>query len=134
MNSRAKGKRGELAWRDILRDYGWLEARRGQQYSGTETSEDVVGGPTWTHAEVKVRERHDFWDAMEQAERDAAGRAVPYVAAKRNRRPWLVALRAEDFLRLAKLVDVAKLYAQSQTQQEWLERDRALRDAADQIS
>jgi len=100
MNSRAKGKRGELLWRDFLREHGYRDARRGQQYSGTETSEDVVGGPRGFHCEVKHRERHDIWASIEQAEHDAGGRAVPYVAAKRNNKPWLVVLRAEDFLRL----------------------------------
>ena len=106
VNSRQKGKRGELLWRDFLREHGWGDARRGQQYSGTETSEDVVGGPPNTHCEVKLRERHDFWEAMAQAVGDCAPGKIPYVAAKRNRKEWLVTMRAEDFLRLLRKDDV----------------------------
>ena len=41
MNSREKGKRGERAWRDELRANGYC-ARRGQQFSGSAESPDVV--------------------------------------------------------------------------------------------
>lgn len=100
VNSRQKGKRGELEWRDILREHGWPEARRGQQYSGDPDAPDVVGGPEGFHCEVKVREVHNAWEWMEQAEHDSGGRAVPYVAMKRNNKQWLVVLRATDFLKL----------------------------------
>lgn len=101
-NSRAKGKRGELEWRDKLREHGWTDARRGQQYCGGADSPDVVGGPAGTHAEVKVREQHAPWEHMEQAVAEAPAGAVPYVAMKRNRKDWLVVLRADDFLRMAR--------------------------------
>ena len=42
--SRDKGKRGERELANALRNCGY-ETRRGQQYSGTETSADVVGLP-----------------------------------------------------------------------------------------
>ena len=41
MNSRAKGARGERLWRDELRAQGFT-ARRGQQFSGSPDSPDVV--------------------------------------------------------------------------------------------
>lgn len=100
VNSRRKGKVGELHWRDVLREHGYTNARRGQQFSGTETTEDVVGGPVGFHCEVKDRKAHNVWKHMEQAEHDSGGRAVPYVAMRSPRKPWLVVLRAEDFLRL----------------------------------
>lgn len=100
VNSRQKGKRGELLWRDQLRHAGWPEARRGQQFSGSSESADVVGGPKGWHCEVKVRERLDPWAAIRQAEHDGGEGNSPYVAWKKNNRPWLVVLRAEDFLRL----------------------------------
>ena len=102
VNSRAKGCRGERDWRDFLRENGYPEARRGQQYSGTETTEDVVGGPVGFHCEVKNRQTHNVWEHMEQAEHDCGGRAVPYVAMKKNGKPWLVVLRAGDFLALTR--------------------------------
>jgi len=41
MNSREKGKRGERQWRDELRANGYA-ARRGQQFSGSPDSPDVI--------------------------------------------------------------------------------------------
>ena len=51
--------------------------------------------------ECKRAEKFNAYAAMDQAERDANGHAVPIVAHRRNRRPWLVVLKLEDFLRLA---------------------------------
>lgn len=96
MNSRAKGSRGERQWRDELRAHGY-HARRGQQFSGTPDSPDVVCDElTWIHFEVKAVERLNIEDAMEQARRDCGGK-VPIVAHKRNFRPWLVTMPAEVF-------------------------------------
>jgi len=100
MNSRNKGKRGERMWAEMLRQNGWTEARRGQQFAGGTDSPDVVAGPANTHAEVKFREQHDPWGSMDQAEKDAAMNTIPYVAMKKNNKRWLVVLRAEDFLKL----------------------------------
>ena len=100
MNSRSKGKRGELEWAAYLRDHLGLEARRGQQHSGSPDSPDVVGGIPLTHAEVKRVEALNINKAMEQAERDC-GANIPYVAHRRNRKPWLVTLRAADLTRFA---------------------------------
>lgn len=44
MNSREKGKRGELELAKLLRDCGF-DTRRGQQYSGANGDADVVGLP-----------------------------------------------------------------------------------------
>jgi hypothetical protein len=89
-----------LHWRDVLRQHGYTDARRGQQYAGNPDAPDVVGGPENFHCEVKSREQHFPWQWMEEAVADA-GDKTPYVAMKRNRSPWLVILRAEDFLKLA---------------------------------
>lgn len=102
VNSRQKGKRGESAWRDFLREHGYPDARRGQQFRGGPDSPDVVGGPEWSHAEVKFREQHAPWEHMEQAEREAGGGKIPYVAMKKNNKPWLVVMRAEDWIYLAR--------------------------------
>ena len=40
MNSRDKGKRGERELAAILKEYGYCEARRGQQYCGADGSAD----------------------------------------------------------------------------------------------
>jgi len=96
MNSREKGKRGERQWRDELRANGY-DARRGQQFSGSPDSPDVVSKAlSWIHFEVKAVERLNIEDAIAQAVRDGAGK-VPVVAHRRNRKDWLVTMPAEVF-------------------------------------
>jgi Holliday junction resolvase len=98
-NSRDKGKRGERQWRDELRANGYA-ARRGQQFSGSPDSPDVIcDGLPWAHFEVKFVEHLNFSAAMAQARRDAGGKAA-FVAHRRNHRPWLVTMDAERFYRL----------------------------------
>lgn len=96
VNSRAKGCRGELEWSAFLREHlACPDARRGQQFSGSPDSPDVVGGIQGLHPEVKRVERLNLQDAMEQAVRDC-GDDIPYVASRRSRKPWLVTVRADD--------------------------------------
>ena len=101
--SRNKGKRGELAWRDVLLQHG-IQARRGRQFSGSPDSPDVIsdGMPEW-HCEVKNVEAVKVYAAIEQATADAGSGKIPYVAHKRNGKPWVVFLRASDFLVLVRL-------------------------------
>lgn len=99
MNSRDKGARGERLWRDLLREAGWSEARRGQQFAGGTDSPDVVGGPEGWHPEVKFVQALNVREAYAQATRDAKGKK-PYVAWKKNNQPWLVVLSADDFFSL----------------------------------
>lgn len=99
VNSRQKGCRAERAWRDVLQANGWADARRGRQYAGHPDAPDVVGGPPDFHCEVKHRHQHNPWQWLEEAAADA-GQKTPYVAMKRNGKPWIVAMRAEDFLKL----------------------------------
>lgn len=105
-NSRAKGARGERQWRDELRANGY-DARRGQQFSGSPDSPDVIcEALAWAHFEVKAVERLNIYDAMDQARRDAGSAAptgqkkVPLVAHKRSHRAFLVTMEAETFFRL----------------------------------
>lgn len=100
VNSRQKGKRGELAFRDLLRERGYAEARRGQQFAGGPDSPDVVGGPKGFHFEVKFRETHQPWEAMAQAEKERRHCDVPVVAMKKNGKQWLIVLREIDFFHL----------------------------------
>jgi Holliday junction resolvase len=98
INSKAKGARGEREFSSFLRERGYSEARRGQQYSGIE-GEDVIGLPGF-HIECKRVEKLNIHDAMNQSIRDAAEGQVSIVAHRKNRTEWLVTLRAEDFLKL----------------------------------
>jgi hypothetical protein len=113
MNSRNKGKRGEREFASLLREHGF-DARRGQQFSGSPESPDVVcEALAWLHVEVKRVQNLNLTDACVQAERDCkarsaerggashAGETKPWVVAhRRNHAPWLITMRAEFFFRL----------------------------------
>jgi hypothetical protein len=99
MNSREKGARGERQWRDELRANGYA-ARRGQQFCGSPESPDVVcESLPWAHFEVKLVERLNIYEAMEQAIRDGQSK-IPFVAHRRNHWFWLVTMEAGTFFRL----------------------------------
>ena len=97
MNSRSKGKRGELEWRDVIRSHGY-EARRGQQFSGNPDSPDVVTNLPY-HFEVKRVERLNIDNAMKQAESEC-GDKPPVVAHRKNGGQWMVTLLAPDFFNI----------------------------------
>lgn len=99
MNSCQKGKSGERAWRDELVSHGY-SARRGQQFSGSPDSPDVVCSDLpGFHFEVKVVQRINVNAAMAQAVADAAEK-TPVVAHKRNRGDWLVTMLASDWFEM----------------------------------
>ena len=103
MNSRDKGKRGELEWASFLRDHGFPGARRTAQSCGRYGLADV-DGVRGLHFEVKRRERGNTEEWLQQAERDSAlTKNIPVVAHRRNREEWKITLRAEDFLRIWKI-------------------------------
>jgi Holliday junction resolvase len=100
MNSRVKGKRGELELAKTLTAMG-CQARRGQQFQGTPESPDVVcEALKGYHLEVKRTEKFRLYEAMEQAVSEC-GAKVPLVVHRRNRGEWLAILRLEDFMKLA---------------------------------
>ena len=96
MNSREKGKKGELEFSKFCREQGF-DVRRGQQYSGIE-GEDVVG-LDGIHVEVKRTQKLNIYDAMAQAIGDSKGK-IPIVAHRRSHDYWKVTMRAEDFFKL----------------------------------
>ena len=99
-NSREKGKRGEREVAQLFRDAG-IDARRGVQYSGGEDSPDVVTEWGWLHVEAKYQERMRLYEWMDQAVNDGTGK-VPVVVHRCTRKPWLVTMRWDDWIRLAK--------------------------------
>ena len=100
VNSREKGRRGEVEFAKSLRELGFADARRGQQYSGANGDADVVGVPG-VHWEIKRVERGlNLVDALKQAERDARPGELPHVAHRRNREPWQVTMSLETWLEL----------------------------------
>ncbi len=97
INSRRKGKQGELEWAKFCRDEGY-EVRRGQQYSGIGGA-DCVGLPG-IHQEVKRVETLNIEQALQQSTRDAKEREIPIVAHRKNGEKWKVTMWAEDWFRL----------------------------------
>ena len=99
INSRTKGSVGEREWAQFLNDRGF-EARRGIQFSGSADSPDVITNlPDW-HCECKRTETLSLYKAMDQATKDAGASKMPFVAHRRNKRPWLTVVYAEDFVKL----------------------------------
>nr|DAT63391.1 MAG TPA: HOLLIDAY JUNCTION RESOLVASE HOMOLOGOUS RECOMBINATION [Caudoviricetes sp.] len=97
MNSKRKGKEGELRLVHFLREHGY-ECRRTAQYCGkTGEAADVIGLPG-LHIECKAVERLNVREALKQAVRDAAAALIPVVFHRHSREEWLVTLRAEDFM------------------------------------
>ena len=102
MNSRQKGKRGELEFVKFLKDHGCV-ARRTAQYCGnTGEAADVVSDLPF-HVEVKRVERLNINEAMKQAVRDCSNfDKIPVVAHRKSREEWLITMKATDFIDLVR--------------------------------
>ena len=98
MNSRQKGKRGELELASKFREYGF-DARRGQQYNGADGSADVLG-LAGIHCECKRVEKLNIQDAMDQSKRDARENEIPAVFHRKNNCEWLVTMTLDGFMTL----------------------------------
>ena len=122
MNSREKGKRGELELSHILNDYGY-ETRRNQQYSGANGDADVVGLPG-IHIECKRVEHLNIDKALEQAVSDTLADSIkqglevyPAVFHRSNddRRKdstkgrWKVTMLLSDWMKLYMAWDISTL-------------------------
>jgi Holliday junction resolvase len=100
MNSKAKGKRGELELAAYLREKGYA-ARRGCQFKGGDDSPDVICSGLPLHFEVKRTEKLSVYEAYAQAVADSQPSAgIPVVAHRRNHQPWLAILSMDDLLAL----------------------------------
>lgn len=101
INSRNKGKVGELELAAFLKERGFPEARRGQQYHGGGDSPDVVvPGLEELHLECKRVEAGSLYKWLAQAKRDAAAGKIPVVAHRKNREEWVAILPLSDLLTL----------------------------------
>ena len=96
-NSRRKGAVGEREIAKYLREHGFTEARRGQQFKGGADSPDVVG-LTGFHIEVKRVENLNLNAAMEQSIKDSGADEIPLVVHRRNSDYWKVTMRLDDFM------------------------------------
>ena len=94
-----KGADGERELVSVLNEYGYHTARGGSETYGT--IPDVIGLPG-IHIEVKRVERLNIAEAMAQAVRDADRfrDGMPTVFHRRNRQPWLVTMRLDDWMKI----------------------------------
>jgi len=99
MNSKRKGSEGERSLARKLREYGYEDARRSQQYAGINGDADVVGLPN-IHIECKRVERLNIYDAIAQSQRDARDGELPVVMHRKNHSDWLVTMTLDDWIQL----------------------------------
>lgn len=102
VNSKNKGKRGELELCHKLAEHG-IEARRSQQYCGMDEGEADIVGLFGIYAEVKRVEALNVSKAMSQAERDAINGRMPTVFHRKNGEPWMVTMRLDDWAEMYKV-------------------------------
>ena len=103
VNSKRKGKTGELELAKKLKEHGY-GARRSVQYNGKEEEgqADLLGLPG-IHIECKRTEKLSLYDAVDQAKRDSKGKnKIPAVFHRRNRCEWLVIMTLADFMQIYK--------------------------------
>lgn len=102
INSKMKGKRGELDLVRKLKEYGF-ETRRSVQYNGKaeEGQADLIG-LEGIHIESKRVERLNIYDAMAQANHDAKADELPTVMHRKNNAKWLVTMSLDDWMKLYK--------------------------------
>lgn len=109
MNSKSKGKRGELDLVEALRHAGYANARRSAQYCGNTGDAPDIVGVEGLHIECKRREQIQDEVFMQQAEREAKKGLVPVVMYRRSREQWKVCLRLNVFMAIwSELTDLQR--------------------------
>lgn len=109
LNSRRKGKVGELEAAQFLRElFGWT-TRRSQQHSGTADSADLrveqTPGLWW---EVKRVERLNVPKTMRVAA-SQCGRRTPVLMHRPSRSDWLITIRLTDLPSLVHAYQIAQV-------------------------
>lgn len=98
MNSRSKGKRGELELAQLLRNKGHINARRSAQYCGNTGDAPDIVGVKGLHIECKRQEQVRDEVFLQQAEHDRRAGDVPIVMYRRNGEEWKALTRLDVFL------------------------------------
>ena len=100
MNSRAKGKRGELDARDAVRECWWSDCMRSAQANGKHSA-DLLNVLPGTHVEVKRRARISALKYLRQAEKEA-GPTIPFVLMREDgETEWTLMVRLKKSPELA---------------------------------
>ena len=104
INSRAKGKRGELEARDAVREH-WSapDCIRAAQGAGAYAA-DLLHAGHEIHVEIKCVAKIGTEKFILQAERDAAEGELPIVVMRQNRGEWCVMFRLKDSIRFADMI------------------------------
>ncbi len=95
MNSKAKGKRGELDFCRFAREQGY-DVRRSQQYCGAAGDADVTGLPG-LFVEIKRRALKTLSGWLHKAACEAGQNELPAVFHRGDHEDWLVTMYAEHF-------------------------------------
>ena len=102
INSKSKGKRGELFVVKKFKDRGY-QCNRTAQFKGNTGRADDIEGIDYIHAEVKFVERLNLEEAMTQALHDkiASGKDVfATIFHKKNNKPLMVTMLFDDWCTL----------------------------------
>lgn len=106
INSKQKGKAGELEFAHECEKYGLNNVHRTAQTNGKlEHSLADCEGLEGIHIEVKRVEKLNIDEAMEQSIRDTSikkEKRLPIVFHRKNRKPWKATMLFEDWVKLYK--------------------------------
>lgn len=109
VNSKQKGKTGELELAKAIRQYGY-DVRRSVQYNGKadEGQPDLVGLPH-IHIECKRTESLQLYKALDQAKDDSKGTDnLPVVFHRRNNHKWVAIMPMEAFMEMYREYELNK--------------------------
>ena len=98
INSKAKGGRGERELVAIFAGLGYNSHRNDQKYVGGLDNPDV--SLPGVHIECKRSETLRLYDAVDQAIRDANGKALPVVMHRKNNHPWVAIMPLDAWVEL----------------------------------
>ena len=107
INSKRKGKKGELYVVNRFKEEGY-ECNRTAQYKGNTGRADDIEGIDYIHAEVKFVEKLNLSEAMNQAVRDSLAsdrKVMPTVFHKKNYHELMVTMRYKDWIKLYREYD-----------------------------
>ena len=104
INSKRKGKKGELYVVNRFKEEGY-DCNRTAQFKGNTGRADDIEGIDYIHAEVKFVEKLNLMEAMNQAVRDSLAsdrKAMPTLFHKKNYHELMVTMRFTDWIKLYK--------------------------------
>ena len=106
INSKQKGKKGELELVHKLKEHGF-ETHRSVQYNGkAEEGQPDLVGLSGIHIECKRVEKLNIYDAIDQAKRDCKSSEIPFndkipaVFHRKNNCEWLVTMTLDDWVQI----------------------------------